>query len=124
MAQLEQQLEGQIADARQRNGLAQMLSSLPVRLWHSPPFLPLCISQCLHDSLCLKLSFDLFCTQEEERQTALTKVLAMKPSELEARAGMQRRVTEITRGLSKEASTAFFELLPRLEVRRHHATLN
>ena len=63
-----------------------------------------------------------FCAQEEERQTALTKVLAMKPSELEARAGMQRRVTEITRGLSKEASTAFFELLPRLEVRRHHAT--
>ena len=62
-----------------------------------------------------------FCAQEEERQTALTKVLAMKPSELEARAGMQRRVTEITRGLSKEASTAFFELLPRLEVRRHHA---
>ena len=59
-----------------------------------------------------------FHAQEEERQTALAKVLAMKPSELEARAGMQRRVTEITRGLSKEASTAFFELLPRLEVRR------
>ena len=61
--------------------------------------------------------------QEDERQTALTKVLAMKPSELEARAGMQRRVTEITRGLSKEASTAFFELLPRLEVRRHDGIL-
>ena len=65
----------------------------------------------------------LFRAQEEERQTALTKVLAMKPSELEARAGMQRRVTEITRGLSKEASTAFFELLPRLEVRRHDGIL-
>ena len=37
VAQLEQQLEGQITDARQRNGLAQMLASLPVRLWHSRP---------------------------------------------------------------------------------------
>ena len=117
MAQLEQQLEGQIADARQRNGLAQMLSSLPVRLWHSPPS-----CRCASASVCMIVcaaNFRLtFRAQEEERQTALTKVLAMKPSELEARAGMQRRVTEITRGLSKEASTAFFELLPRLEVRR------